>query len=197
MLWPSQEDVDANSVPVDQKTSDECVKWLRKLLKEDFLPNSIGKHLVAMDRWGTYWPKEKGMKRLDVLICRFEQAPYTVHIQESLAHVTVTVADERLEALGKGRSEMNDFILTTAKTVLNEDLLPTQDTRLFGDHYHESTDGKRAVYVLGWTLADSHKKGAFMVLCRTDGRFVMFHLYKDWGNVKPPKDVNVNRFGAG
>jgi hypothetical protein len=197
MTWPSQEDLDTNRVVAGKKARDECVQWLEKLLNKKFLPKDVGERLVAMDEWGTCMPKERQRKLLDVFICRFEQGHHTVHIEENPCQIMVSIADERLSEHARGRAEWREFILATAQDVLNADLLPSEDTKVFVDRYRKSTPESKesAFYVLGWTPTDPDKKGAWILSGISDGRFVMFRFAKQyrWKNVKP-QSIYTNRF---
>jgi hypothetical protein len=215
MTWPSEAERRAAAVSAKDAWTAECLKWLGKFFKENYLPADVGKHLVAMRAWGTV-RKEAGQPRLcDVFVVRFRKGPYLIHVQESPCNVVITVADEdlaRKKAAGEdvAKAAPKELVIQMAQAILNKVLWPDQA----GKYFRQSPDrdlkiGKLSTF--GWlppsavrqdeqgrligSGVEEEKLGTMgAVTAETDGSFVRFEIVKYLGGPRSYEDPYQNRF---
>lgn len=193
MIWPSKDRIDANSVEFEQKTKVECIRWLKKLMKEEFLIKDLDKYLIAMDNWGLFREKSKQERFCDVFICRFTKGSYVVQILESPFNVVISVADETLADKAKEKIDHRDFILQISSSILHSSIVPDPLKDWFQFEPKLAPDGSSVTRVqwappsivikdkMGTRSIDTKsaaKIGTFHIEAETNGSFVRFDIIK-------------------
>jgi hypothetical protein len=207
MTWPPESEITACSVRAPAEAQAAGMGWIRRFVRQEFLPADLESHLVAMKDWGLIRERTQQKRCCDVFIARFNKGPLVAHIQESPYNVVICVADERLS--NAAAANQKGFVLEMAKQLLSEGLQPASqsDVSAYGDpSVGEKTakfswpttsvrttdsNGKRCI-----SYVQAQKNGAIHARAETDGRFIRFEIIKYAGGPAIFSDPYVKRFQA-
>ena len=198
MIWPEVNEIDVSGVQVEETLKADCLGWLQKFVKKEYIPEDLVKHIVAMRGWGLICERIEQKRLCDVFITRFRKGPYVIHIQESPYNVVMAVSNETLE---KNPSiEHKQLVIKIAENVLNDVLKPNPKSDNFHEKIYESGSSKYKITNITWSidslitidssgrkaidLSKARKIGTKHINAETDGRFVRFEIIKCPGAVK-------------
>ena len=206
MTWPGPQEIETYSVEPGYQKRAECVKWLRKFLKPECIPDGIHDHLVAMKQWGQVWEKKDPSKASDAFIVRYRLRGLVFQIFETPFNVVVTAGGAQVE---EPVADHKQFILDAMRTVLREGLYTEGNTRAFTvmkgaspqspvtsvcwtPDYCITNYGPGSVWsVSGVKVAEI---GARSIDADSDGRFVRFDIRKDEDGAGTFRDPYKPRF---
>ncbi len=145
ILWPSKEEMESRGgVPSDESRT-RSMKWLRKMIRPEYLPDGIGSHLVSLSEVnlvpnyveaslvGARIMADFGEDATDAIavdimctanIVRFKKGDYVVQILDTPYDVIVVVADERTAS---SRRSANVLAAEVAKAVLRDQISRVAD----------------------------------------------------------------------
>lgn len=199
IIWPSADEIDSNSVKVDDKLKTSCMDWLKKFMSKEYLPEDMKNNLIAMKNWGLITEESKQKRLCDVFMTRFKKDNYVIHIQESPGNVVIAVSDERL--VEKTRTDYRDWVLEAASKVLDfEKLKPNPD--MLDVRVSEIERDKSKIIKVSWPIGSitirtdsgtrlingkkATKIGASHVSAETNGKFIIFNIQKEIGGPTHP-----------
>ncbi len=93
MIWPTKEEIESHLGVATENQKEECIKWIKKYLKDEWVPWEISSYILPLRNWGkpdTHW-KEKG--KADVFLCRYSICNYLIQIMDGNWAIIITVKE--------------------------------------------------------------------------------------------------------
>jgi hypothetical protein len=182
--FPTAAEVQGASVAAPPEAVDECVKWLRRVVAEKWLPADVGAHLIPLRRWAN---------GRDAFAVRYTVGGVRVQIVDSRSETTILV-----EPLGgktpAPQAQHADFIVSTASSVLTLPSAAAVSLRP-DEQVSELSVGSWRVHRPDRVEPGKHSPIGGINIA-TDGSFAVFCLWKQYGfaTPRPPSVIDKPLF---
>jgi len=162
IVWPSPESIKRLSGEPDAEVKASAVKWIRKFVRPEYLPDGIETHLISMRNiqlipnygdaalMGSVMEADSGKNMTENLqhriwctvnLVRFKKGDYVIQIMETPYNVVVAVGSEKAAA---GQNQVT-FVAEVAKAVLREQMSMAADDVFSEDFLISGIDGESIV----------------------------------------------------
>lgn len=170
MIWPKENEISKYKSEASEKQKKECVEWISKILKKEWIPNDISSHLVPLQNWGKsneHWKEKK--RKGDVFITNYKIENYIFFIVEGVNKIQISIKNINVES-SLSEDKYIDFVLNNAEKFLNKIILPDNENEI---KWKKANKGS-------WIPQSELNSPALFVHYFTDGKIIQFEITKSF-----------------
>ena len=93
MLWPTKKEIESCLGVATEDQKKDFMKWIRRLLKDEWVPDEITDYLLPLRKWAKESKTWKEDGKNDAFLCRYAIDNYLIHIVQSAWYLTITVRE--------------------------------------------------------------------------------------------------------